>query len=249
MILPAVIPAPRPAPADPNGPATAWLAALNTLLTSDPAPDTAAVSLLFLPASYWRDHLCLTWDYQTAKSPASIAALLSSRNITSITLSPVPTPIQIQPVDYAGEVPAIIAFITVKTRTGHGVGLVRLLEDLDEGAGNWKAYTVYTALTGLDAYPEHTDLNRPLGVVHGANPGRKNWKERRAEETEFLDREPTVLIIGGGQGGLTTAARLKMLGISAVIIEKNKRVGDNWRNRYHQLGGFNVSTCWMGSCR
>ena len=40
---------------------------------------------------------------------------------------------------------------------------------------------------------------------------------------------------GAGQGGLTLAARLKQLGVEALIIDRNARVGDNWRNRYHQL--------------
>ena len=40
---------------------------------------------------------------------------------------------------------------------------------------------------------------------------------------------------GAGQGGLTAAARLKMLGVKCLIIDKNESVGDNWRDRYHQL--------------
>jgi cation diffusion facilitator CzcD-associated flavoprotein CzcO len=43
------------------------------------------------------------------------------------------------------------------------------------------------------------------------------------------------LFSGAGQGGLTSAARLKMLGVNALIIDRNERVGDNWRQRYHQL--------------
>lgn len=40
---------------------------------------------------------------------------------------------------------------------------------------------------------------------------------------------------GAGQGGLTAAARLKMLGVKTLIIDRNERIGDNWRQRYHQL--------------
>lgn len=42
-------------------------------------------------------------------------------------------------------------------------------------------------------------------------------------------------VVGAGQAGLTAAVRLKMLGVNALIVDKNDRVGDNWRNRYHQL--------------
>ncbi len=51
---------------------------------------------------------------------------------------------------------------------------------------------------------------------------------RRLSHTFYLQT-------GAGQGGLTIAARLKQLGISSLIIDQNDRVGDNWRNRYHQL--------------
>ncbi len=42
-------------------------------------------------------------------------------------------------------------------------------------------------------------------------------------------------MIGAGQGGLTSAARLHQLKVPTLIIDRNERVGDNWRNRYHQL--------------
>lgn len=49
---------------------------------------------------------------------------------------------------------------------------------------------------------------------------------------------------GAGQGGLTTAARLKQLGVETLLVEKNSRIGDNWRNRYHQL--VLHDTVWYG---
>lgn len=45
----------------------------------------------------------------------------------------------------------------------------------------------------------------------------------------------TDTCIGGGQGGLTAAARLKTMGVNTLVIDQNKSVGDNWRQRYHQL--------------
>lgn len=50
--------------------------------------------------------------------------------------------------------------------------------------------------------------------------------------------------------GLMTAARLKALGVTALIIERNPRIGDNWRGRYEALslhlphwGGQSSSPC------
>jgi putative flavoprotein involved in K+ transport len=42
-------------------------------------------------------------------------------------------------------------------------------------------------------------------------------------------------VVGAGQGGLTIAARLKQLGVDTLVVERNPRVGDNWRNRYRSL--------------
>ena len=47
--------------------------------------------------------------------------------------------------------------------------------------------------------------------------------------------DPDVLVIGAGQAGLTVAARLRQLDVSAVVVEREARVGDNWRNRYASL--------------
>ena len=46
---------------------------------------------------------------------------------------------------------------------------------------------------------------------------------------------PTVLVVGGGQAGLSIAARLKQLSIDTLIVDRESRIGDNWRKRYHAL--------------
>ena len=59
----------------------------------------------------------------------------------------------------------------------------------------------------------------------------------RQEEQARLgyDEQPYVLIIGGGQGGIMLAARLRRLGVPTIVVEKNARPGDSWRNRYKSL--------------
>ena len=41
--------------------------------------------------------------------------------------------------------------------------------------------------------------------------------------------------VGGGQSGLVAAAQFKHMNIPSLVIEKNARVGDNWRARYPSL--------------
>ena len=78
---------------------------------------------------------------------------------------------------------------------------------------------------------------RPEGIVHKADRARTTWSERRAAEAARFGREdqPEVLVIGAGQGGIALGARLKSLGVPTLIVEKNPRAGDSWRNRYRSL--------------
>ncbi|GHH47075.1 flavin-containing monooxygenase [Streptomyces candidus] len=44
-----------------------------------------------------------------------------------------------------------------------------------------------------------------------------------------------VYVIGGGPGGLATAAALRTRGVRAVVLEKSDQVGASWRNHYDCL--------------
>ena len=44
-----------------------------------------------------------------------------------------------------------------------------------------------------------------------------------------------MLVVGGGQAGLSIAARLTQLQVDTLIVDREARIGDNWRNRYHAL--------------
>ncbi|KAL9036452.1 MAG: hypothetical protein Q9180_004293, partial [Flavoplaca navasiana] len=223
---------------DADAVATDWVKDFNRALSTQ---DLSAVKQLFLSESCWRDQLGLSWDYHSLYGPDKIVSFITSApngsrilsvkvDSSNITRKP-----SVAAVDFKGKVNGVVSFLTVETDVGRGRGLVRLLPDTQD-SNKWKAFTLFTAMHELKGYEETIGSNRPNGVDHGNHPGRKNWQEQRiATENYEGDLEPTVLILGAGQGGLTVAARLHQLKVSTLIIDKNPRVGDNWRNRYHQL--------------
>ncbi len=92
-------------------------------------------------------------------------------------------------------------------------------------------------MTELKGHEEPLGFQRPLGAKHGAGKHRKSWKEEREEEAKTLGhtKQPYVVIVGGGQGGIALGARLRRLDVPTIIVEKNERPGDSWRNRYKSL--------------
>ena len=179
--------------------ASAWLASLNEALSSK---NYESLKKLFLPDSCWRDQLALSWDYHTLNGPGKIISFLQTSphgcRIKSISIddsSTLHSP-QVSAADFNGNVQGVTSFLMIETDVGRGPGIVRLLQDQQDG-GKWKAFTLFTAMHELKGHEETVRGNRPHGVDHGGKPGRKNWQERRIATENFEgDMEPTVLILG-----------------------------------------------------
>ena len=179
--------------------ASKWAESFNEALSSQ---DYQAIKQLFLPGSCWRDQLALSWDYHTFNGPEKIISFLKScphgSRIKSVSIddsSTVHSP-HVSAVDFNGKVNGVESFLNVETDVGKGPGIVRLLQDQQDG-GNWKAFTLLTTMHELKDHAETVRGNRPNGVDHGGKPGRKNWQERRTATENFEgDLEPTVLILG-----------------------------------------------------
>ncbi|KAI1113400.1 hypothetical protein F5Y14DRAFT_214034 [Nemania sp. NC0429] len=196
--------------------------------------DWEAIAELFVDNGYWRDQLGLTWDFRTAKGKERIINLLrEGHHLLSVHIDQTrpDTGPQIVSLRYDGSVRGIQFFTSVTTRFGSGEGVVRLVQE----SGKWKIWTLFTSMTNLKDHEEAAGQNRPNGVVHGARAGRKNWLDRRRDESNFENSEPQVLIVGSGQAGLSVHARLKMLNVPTLTIDRTDEIGDAWRNRYHQL--------------
>jgi putative flavoprotein involved in K+ transport len=62
-----------------------------------------------------------------------------------------------------------------------------------------------------------------------------------ASRTHATAREPErvpVVVIGGGQAGLSVGYHLQRRGVRCVILDAEKRIGDVWRNRWDSLHLF-----------
>lgn len=212
--------------------ATELISQLNSSLSKR---DYDAISGLFLEDGYWRDHLCLSWDLHTSKGRGQISDFLRKNRLPiqiEIDQSSSFRAPQIAPIDGFGDVKGIQFFGTVVTDVGLGQAVVRLAEEKD---GKWSIFTLFTSLREIKGHEELVNQRRPKGAQHGARSKRENWQDRRDAEVNFGGRDPAVLIVGAGQGGLTAGARLKMLDVDTLIIDAEDRIGDNWRRRYHQL--------------
>ncbi|KAK3689056.1 dimethylaniline monooxygenase (N-oxide forming) [Podospora appendiculata] len=231
-------PAPWPASAtdvsvDANATAARIITSLNQALS---AKNYRAVADLFVEDGFWRDHLAVSWDLRTLQGRAKIQSFLETKcNLTSVEIDSStnlrkPQVASFSPIE---DVKGIYFFITVATSHGSGRGVVHLVQQPDNN--EWKFWTIFTVLDEVNGHEEPLGPRRSKGVQHGGLPGRKNWLAKRQHETEFIDSEPAVLIIGAGQAGLTAAARLKMLNIPTLIIDRHPTVGDSWRKRYDQL--------------
>jgi putative flavoprotein involved in K+ transport len=185
--------------------------------------DIAAAAAHFADESYWRDLIAFTWNIATVEGQAGVSDMLTA---TLAATRPSGFAIDGEATTADG---VTQAWFTFETAVARGRGLVRLKGDT--------AWTLLTSMEELKGHEERRGRNRVKGVQHGIDPTRRTWGEQRAADAAELgySRQPYVLIIGGGQGGIALAARLKQLGVPTLIIERNERPGDSWRKRYKSL--------------
>ena len=211
---------------------TAWLDSFNAALTSG---DVAAFGACFRDDSHWRDVLGLSWEFTTTSGKGAVAERLAACQEKALVRDVIIDPDRLAPriLERAGSQVAE-AILTFETNVGRGEGMVRLrLDDVVDGQP--KAWTLMTALDSIRGHDEatiHANRQEPafLREFHGPN-----WHDKREQARAYKDHDPAVLIVGGGHAGITAAARLGQLGIDALVIDREQRIGDNWRLRYHGL--------------
>ncbi|KUM30192.1 FAD-dependent oxidoreductase [Arthrobacter sp. EpRS66] len=184
--------------------------------------DIQTATQLFGEDSYWRDLTALTWNIHTSEGREDIGKML-----LGVDRGAWPRSIK---VTSASEVDGVIeAWYSFENDAIQGLGLFRLREGL--------CWTLLSTAQSLRQFPEPAGKLREMGAEHGSSMSKENWLDRRLAQQQSLGitEQPYTLIIGGGQGGIGLAARLKRMGVPALVIDKHPRPGDQWRSRYHSL--------------
>ncbi|MER9250054.1 NAD(P)/FAD-dependent oxidoreductase [Mesorhizobium sp. M0590] len=198
-----------------------WIAAFEAALNAGQVE--AAVSMFSAKECYWRDLVAFTWNIATMDGRSAISKMLHEQltQVGSISIEPEGE----AKVDGEG----VESWFDFETATARGKGYVRLREG--------KCWTLFTSMTELKGFEELSGRRRQAGAEHTASKERLTWLEEREREERTIGTEiqPYCLVVGGGQGGLALGARLKMLGVPTLIVDRLPRPGDAWRQRYKSL--------------
>jgi putative flavoprotein involved in K+ transport len=208
--------------------ATRWVRAFGLALASG---NNEALAEVFLPDSHWRNLFGISWQLATFSGNRILCNELSRRaaevratefRVDAAALAPRRAVVAGRDV-----IEAIISFDTIN---GPGLGAIRLICSAHASPAAW------TLSTSLD-FDKICDArsSRDAPTSHARDFAGQDWFDQRQAEIAFDDREPDVLIVGGGHAGISAAVELRRIGLDALVIDKAGRVGDNWRLRYHGL--------------
>jgi len=191
-----------------------WIQKFNRALS---AKSEDALTTLFLDDSHWRNILGLGWTLKTTSSRDSLCKELLTAAIESSARDFVIDNDQLAPqkIERAGQMVTECA-IKYQTRSGPGTGVLRLVE---RDHGDWVAWSLMTALDNPAPDPAATKPESGWYL--------RDWKEQREEQQAYGDRDPQVLVVGGGHAGLCAAVELGQRGIDTLVVDRFDRVGDN----------------------
>ncbi|KAF9066696.1 FAD/NAD-P-binding domain-containing protein [Rhodocollybia butyracea] len=208
----------------PEAVVTAWMARFSECLQRR---DTQSITSLFFADGWLRDFLVFQWDLRTLHGHDKISTYLSTNPHKSW-----PSSFRVASDEYFKPSPGLMpetvtAGFTFLTPIANGRGFVSLAQsDTDK---EWKASIVFLT---LDSLKGHEEIDVAGNLYTGRLP---TWSEARGMRWKTAETQPDVLIIGAGQNGLQIAARFRQMQISTLVVERNDRVGDNWRSRYPAL--------------
>jgi putative flavoprotein involved in K+ transport len=205
-----------------------WLSAFEEVLA---AQDYPRLSELFVDDSHWRDMGAFTWDLGNVSGLGTIEKLMRA-SVGDVKPSGFELPKRRTAptrVTRSGR-EVVEAFISFTTTAGYGTGVVRLV-DTENGLKAWMLLTRLEGIVGAEK-------RRPAGAGFDRTSGR-TWHDVRRERSSYIDRDPEVIVVGGGHHGLFSAVNLQALGVDVLVVDRFPRAGDNWRTRYASLALHN----------
>ena len=195
------------------------------------AQDTERAVNMFTDTGCWRDLLSLSWNIVTVSGKEEIADMFRE---TSTRIRACEWKIDGNTVS---ERDGSSSWFTFETEASKCKGKITLIDG--------KCTVLFTSAMEIKGYEEATLSRRKTGYINEVIKYRKTWLDDRIDEEQRLGitEQPYVVIVGGGQGGIALAARLRMLEVPTIVIDKNYRAGDSWRKRYHSL--YLRNTVWQ----
>lgn len=189
----------------------------------------------FTDDAVWRDHFALTGSIRTFYGPGSIGKALRE---TSKVVKPrnfvIP---QLGHVVRPGKFAWVEMYFQFETNGVPATTASGFLSVVPVD-GEWKIWVWRTILEELKGHesvdrlePAHSFFSNTNGV-NGTGNSVRDFNGVNGHSHVGNIHFDTV-VVGGGQAGLCTGGRLKALGLSYVIIDKNHQVGDSWRTRYN----------------
>src|SRR3954470_8172801 len=178
--------------------AEVWLAKFADALTAE---DATAVAALFIPDGHWRDVLAFTWNIGTHSGRAAIASALQP-TLARVRARELRTPDHRSPprLTRRAGTECIETIFEFDTASGHANAVVRLVRS----EGGWRAWTLLTTLETLHGWPDGRPPELSDAERYSRDFGGENWLDQRQRALAYTDREPAVVVIGGGQGGPPT---------------------------------------------
>jgi len=208
--------------------AKGWIGAFGAALQ---AHTPSALSELFVSDSHWRNLFGLSWQFATVSGVQRLVGEMLQRaaevRATEFKVDKAALAPRRAVVAGCDVIEAIFCFATIN---GPGIGSVRLLASPDRRA---KAWTISASLD-FDRICA-ARARHPATESHARDFAAPDWLEQRRASASFEDREPDVLIVGGGHAGISASVEPKRIGLDALVIDKEERVGDNGRHRYRGL--------------
>ena len=151
---------------------------------------------LMLKESWWRDHLCLSWDFHTFAGSDQVCQFLRnckdrSARIKRICLDGVPT---VSFLDADCTIECLKSVVIIETDIGRGRGILRQVQDADAGH-RWKICSLFTTLNQLNSHPE--DLPNQLSRFDdGPCLSESHDQGIRAKVGQKMSKDPDVIIVG-----------------------------------------------------